>query len=98
MKDVEALNQKFEDIIKLIIKRAQELKVWDNFSEDNALTYTILKEIFDTKMINLQNLNIQCSYQNKVLTVEYYDDTIIESSVQIDVDNVKIKKKIKLFI
>lgn len=98
VKDVEALNQKFEDIIKLIIKRAQELKVWDNFSEDNALTYIILKEIFDTKMINLQNLNIQCSYQNKVLTVEYYDDTIIESSVQIDVDNVKIKKKIKLFI
>src|SRR5699024_9551223 len=30
MKDVEVLNQKFEDIIKLIIKRAQELKVWDN--------------------------------------------------------------------
>ena len=98
MKDVEVLNQKFEDIIKLIIKRAQELKVWDNFSEDNALTYTILKEIFDTKMISLQDLNIQCSYQNKVLTVEYYDDTIIESTIKIDVDNVKIKKKFKLFI
>lgn len=98
MKNVEALNQKLEDIIKIIIKKAQELKVWDNFSEDNALTYTILKEIFDTKMISLQNLNIQCSYQNKVLTVEYYDDTIIESTIKIDVDNVKIKKKIKLFI
>lgn len=98
MKDVEELNQKFEDIIKLLIKKAQELKIWDTFSEDKDLTYTILKEIFDTNIISLQNLNIQCSYQNKILTVEYYDDTIIENTKKIDIDNVKIKKKIKLFI
>ena len=98
VKDIEALETEFEEIIKLIIKKAQELKIWDVFSEDKELTYKILKEVFETKMIGLQNLNIQCVYENKVLTVEYYDDTIIESSVKIDVDNVKIKKKIKLFI
>lgn len=98
MKDIKALKPKFEDIIRLIIKKAQELKIWDNFSEDSALTYVILKEVFDTKMINLQNLNIQCSYQNKILTVEYYDDTILESAINVDIDSVKIKKKIKLFV
>ena len=98
MKDIEGLKPKFEDVIKLIIKKAQELKIWDNFSEDSAVTYVILKEVFDTKMINLQNLNIQCSYENKVLTVEYYDDTILESAINVDVDSVKIKKKIKLFV
>ena len=98
MKDVEELNQKFEDIIKLLIKKAQELKIWDTFSEDKDLTYTILKEIFNTKIISLQNLNIQCSYQNKILTVEYYDDTILESAINVDIDSVKIKKKIKLFV
>ena len=98
MKDIKALKPKFEDIIRLIIKKAQELKIWDNFPEDSALTYVILKEVFDTKMINLQNLNIQCSYQNKILTVEYYDDTILESAINVDIDSVKIKKKIKLFV
>ena len=98
MKDIEGLKPKFEDVIKLIIKKAQELKIWDNFSEDSAVTYVILKEVFDTKMINLQNLNIQCSYENKVLTVEYYDDTILENAINVDVDSVKIKKKIKLFV
>lgn len=44
-------------------------------------------------MINLQNLNIQCSYQNKILTVEYYDDTILESAINVDIDSVKIKKR-----
>ena len=98
IKDIEALKGKFEEVIKLIIKKAQELKIWDVFSEDTELTYQILKEIFDMKMIYLQNLNIQCKYENKELYVEYYDDTIIESSLKIKKDTVKIKKKIKLFI
>lgn len=98
IKDIEALKGKFEEVIKLIIKKAQELKIWDVFSEDTELTYQILKEIFDMKMIYLQNLNMQCKYENKELYVEYYDDTIIESSLKIKKDTVKIKKKIKLFI
>ncbi len=98
IKDIEALKGKFEEVIKLIIKKAQELKIWDVFSEDAELTYQILKEIFDMKMIYLQNLNMQCKYENKELYVEYYDDTIIESSLKIKKDTVKIKKKIKLFI
>lgn len=98
IKDVEELKEKFEEVIKEVIKKAQKLKIWDNFSEDAGLTYQILKEIFDMKMIYLQNLNIQCKYENKELYVEYYDDTIIESSIKIKADTVKIKKKIKLFI
>lgn len=98
VKDIDILKAKFEELIKIIIKKAQELKVWDIFSEDKELTYLILREIFDTKMIYLQNLNIQCTYENKELYVEYYDDTIIESAIKIKIDTVKIKKKIKLFI
>ena len=98
IKDIEVLKEKFEEVIKIIIKKAQELKIWDIFSENTELTYQILKEIFDMKMICLQNLNMQCKYENKELYVEYYDDTIIESSLKIKTDTVKIKKKIKLFI
>ena len=98
IKDIEVLKEKFEEVIKIIIKKAQELKIWDIFSENTELTYQILKEIFDMKMICLQNLNMQCKYENRELYVEYYDDTIIESSLKIKTDTVKIKKKIKLFI
>ena len=98
IKDIEVLKEKFEEVIKIIIKKAQELKIWDIFSENTELTYQILKEIFDMKMICLQNLNMQCKYENKELYVEYYDDTIIESSLKLKTDTVKIKKKIKLFI
>lgn len=98
VKDLPELEEKFKELIKLIIKRTQELKIWDTFSEDGDLTYQILKEVFDSKIIHLQNINIQCKYEEKILYVEYYDDTVIESSLKIHIDNVKIKKKFKLFV
>ena len=50
------------------------------------------------KIIYLQNINLQFRVENKQLVVEYYDDTVIESTKKIDIDNVRIKKKVKLFI
>ena len=98
VKDLQELKEKFQELIQFLIKKAQELKIWDTFSEDKELTYQILKEVFDSKIIYLQNINIQCRYEEKTLEVEYYDDTVIESSFKIHIDSVKIKKKFKLFI
>ena len=97
-KDLEKLKDNLEKIFRLIIKKAQEIKLWDTFTEDNNITYDVLKEIFITKIIKLENINIQCRYEENVLYVEYYDDTVIDSSIQIHIDNVRIKKKFKLFI
>ena len=98
VKDIKELDEKFKDLIKQVIKKAQHLKIWDIFAEDENLMYEILKEIFDTKIIYLQNINVQCKYENKVLYVEYYDDTVIESSKKIEIDEVRIKKKFKVFL
>ena len=98
IKDAKELDNLFKEIIELIIKKAQTLKIWDVFSENAELTYKVLKEIFNTKIIKLENINIQCRYEEKTLYVEYYDDTVIENTVKIEMENVKIKKKIKLFV
>ena len=98
VKDLQELNELFEEVIKLIIKKLQKFKIWDTFSEDEELNYKILKEIFNTKIIYLQSINIQCRFENKVLIVEYYDDTVIDNSLEVHIDSVKIKKKFKLFM
>lgn len=98
VKDINDLRLDFEILFKKVIKKAQELKALDNFSEDKEITFKILEEIFNTKIISLQNINIQCDYKDGELIVEYYDDTVIENTVKIKTDNVKIKKKFKLFI
>ena len=98
IKDIKAIEEDFENVIKEIIKKAQKLKIWDIFTDNFNLTYMVLKEIFDTKIIYLEEINMSFSYENNMLYVEYYDDDIIESSIKFEVDNVKIKKKVKLFI
>lgn len=98
VKDIEELKIDFRNLIKLVIKKAQQLKIWDIFVDDEKLTYEILKEVFDTKIICLQNINIQCNYEDKILIAQYYDDNVIESSLKIHIDEVKIKKKFKLFL
>lgn len=98
VRDLQELNDLFEEVIRLIIKKLQKFRIWDTFSENQELNYKILKEIFNTKIIYLQSINIQCRFENKVLIVEYYDDTVIDSSLEVHIDSVKIKKKFKLFM
>ena len=98
VRDLQELNNLFEEVIRLIIKKLQKFRIWDTFSENQELNYNILKEIFNTKIIYLQSINIQCRFENKVLIVEYYDDTVIDSSLEVHIDSVKIKKKFKLFM
>lgn len=98
IKDIKELEEDFETIIKQIIKKAQKLRIWDIFTEDFDLSYIVLKEIFNTKIIYLEGININFKYEDKILYVEYYDDTVIESTKKLEIENVKIKKKVKLFI
>lgn len=98
IRDLKELNPKFRQIIKLTIKKAQDLKVWEKITEDEGLTYQILKEIFDTKIIKLENINIICRNEEKNIIVEYYDDTIMENQIKIKQTNEKVKKRIRLFI
>lgn len=98
VRDLQELNNLFEEVIRLIIKKLQKFRIWDTFSENQELNYNILKEIFNTKIIYLQSINIQCRFENKVLIVEYYDDTVIDNSLEVHIDSVKIKKKFKLFM
>ena len=98
VKDIKKLEKEFEKIIKQLIKQAQKYKVWDIFSEDETITYKIIKPLFDSKMINFENVNIICKYEKGILSVEYYDTNILEMKKEFEIENVRIKKKIKLFM
>ena len=96
--DVKELKENFKKVTKQIIKKAQNLKVLEVFADSEALTYEVLKELFKSRLINLENINIICKYQEGILSIEYYDGNILEKQFSIKADNIKIKKKIKLFI
>ena len=98
LKDIKELDKQFKKVIKLLIKKAQISKIWDVFTEDEELSYIIIKELFNSKMINFENVNIVCKYGNGILYLEYYDGDTLEMKKELKIKNIRIKKKIKLFI
>jgi len=96
LKDV--LGEELKKVIKKLTKQAQKIKVWDEFTEDEELSYEILKEIFYSKIINLEGINIVCHYKDETLFITYYDSNIIEKQFEFKIKNIRVKKKSKLFI
>lgn len=98
LKDVKELQKDFKELIMLVIKKAQEQKIWDVFTENEELAYIVIKEIFYSKTINFEDINIVNEYKDGILYVTYYDGNTLEMKAEFKLKNIHIKKKIRLFI
>lgn len=99
LKDVEELKDTIEQTKQLLIKKTHKLNVIDNVTNDEEINYNIVSKIFDSKMIDLNNMVIQTKIDDGKLLVEYYDTNILETTIEVYSDRtVKLKKKTKVFI
>lgn len=85
-----------------IIQKACENKIMVTISEDTSFNFSILKNVFDTKMIHLEEMNLLLRYEKAIVQVEIYDGSIHEMTVEHKIKEkteltVKLKKKIKVF-
>ncbi len=99
LKDVEKLEVNFEKAISLLIEKAQKLNIIENITLDEDINYQIIHKLFDTKMIDLNNIVIETKVEENRLFATYYDINVIENTYEIYSNKtVKLKKKVKLFI
>ena len=101
IKENRYLNRQNQEIVNVIIKRAEELKVLEKISNNEEYNKTILEEIFNTRVITLENIHIQLMEEDGKKFVQYYDGNVLENKKEIEIvenSGVKLKKKIKLFI
>lgn len=99
LKDYKELKTVFNSIMKQLVKKAIEYKVLEGLTEDFNINYNIIKMIFDTRIINLKEINVECEYKDGKLYVQYFDDQTFETKVEIKVkEEIKIRKKSRLFI
>lgn len=101
--DQNKISKDFENITKQLIYKMVENKFFDIGFVDKEFNYSILKYVFNTKIIELNGIIIKLCYlpDNKV-NVEYYDGKMLEYKQTFDIpkDEVvtnKKDKKIKLF-
>ena len=99
IKDIEKLNKIIIKIEKELIKKAIEHKVIYAIAELKDVNDEIIMKIFDSKIIDLDNIVIETEVKEGRIIVRYYDTTILETSIEILNDRkFKIKKKEKLMI
>ena len=94
--------KEFEKLEEKIIEKACENKVLETFSADKKLNYKILKNIFKTKIIDLNTIVYVLKYNKGILTIKIYDGKIQDSTEEVKITQkvelqVKLNKKIKIW-
>ena len=97
------LKNEINKITNVLIKQAINMKVINQISIIDQVNNEIIKNIFCSKIISLEDINIKITKEKNELYLELYDENILESKVklnEITKEELKIKlnKKVKLFI
>ncbi|MCI9087476.1 MAG: hypothetical protein HFJ32_02825 [Clostridia bacterium] len=99
LKETMQLKPLFEECKKSLLEKARKLDVLEEVTEDKEINEQILSAIFDSKMIDLDHMVIETSVKDGKLYIKYYDEKVLENTVQLQCDRtVRLKKKVKLFI
>ena len=90
-----------EQTEKLILEKAIELKIIEKISEDEETNYTILKNIFNTRIIELESSYLEITKEKEKYYVQIFDENIFEKKIEIPKPknlNLKLGKKIPIWI
>ncbi len=98
----QANQEKIKNIEKQLIKKACTAKILTTFSEQEELNQAILANLFQSKIVNLENTIYLLKYHKGILKLQIYDDNIEEETKEIPIIKkvelqVKLNKKIKVW-
>ena len=102
IKNVSGLKEELEKIEKLIIEKMTNLKLISSFTNNQNLNYDILKNIFDLKIISLENIFIEIKVKDKNINLNIFDEKeTLEKNIELKFEKnketkIKSVKKTKL--
>lgn len=112
--NIPKVKEKEIEIINMLIDKSIYLKVIENISDSVSLCYNILKYLFESRIIDLEQINLKIikineeKGQNKKekiyeIQIKMYDASEAENAYKETINNlsmlnIKLNKKIKLFL
>ncbi len=100
IKDLHEIKEQLIMAEKYLITRACNLKALNILSNNIEKNYEIIANILNSTIIDLDELNIEFKKKGEKVTLNIYDDNMIDRTIEFNekIDlNVKFNKKIKLF-
>lgn len=103
--EVKGLESKIEETSKKLFEKAYELKALEEISKNENVNYKIIKKVFDTRSINLEELYIKIIKEKDRYFLQTFDEKLAEEKIELETLEMinkkelalKIGKKIKIF-
>ena len=90
--EAKELKDEIKDMTKKILEKSHELKVIERFSKDDEIDYELLKFIFHTRSINLEEIYIKLTKEKDSYTIYTYDQNTIEEKEELQTEKIVNKK------
>lgn len=104
IEDVAELKSLLVEVEKLLVQRAIDIKLINKFSKNDSFNFEIINNILNCQVIRLEDIELEIIPQNNRLQINVYDKELLENKFEIeaniiaDKNDLKNKKKFKLFI
>ena len=97
--------KELEETKKLLINKAVQMKLIQEYSTNNELNYLILKNVFEIRTISIEQLYLKIIKDKNKFYLQLFDEKLFEDKIEINYDkeinkkdfNVKLNKKLKMF-
>lgn len=97
---IEELQKKINEVTKAVIDKAIDLKVIQKISNDKDTNYEILKNIFNVRIIKLEDAYLKITKEKDKYFVQIFDENIFEEKIQISKPKdleIKLNKKVPIW-
>lgn len=104
IEDIEELRTLISNVEELMIVKGVNMRVLNFLSKNAVYTIKIIKEALNSKITNLENIELEINAKYDKLKINVYDGDVIEKTFELETEgaakklNIKKGKKIKLFI
>ena len=103
LKEIDSLTISFYKVMIKLIKKLINFKWAETICTVPKANLKALIMLFNSKIIDLDNLIVETEYINNSIKIQYYDTNVLENEFiinlkeDIDIKKLKLKKKIKVF-
>ena len=102
---IKEIQKELEELKHQLLKKAYEMKVTEQFAKNDEIHYELIKNIFDIRVINLEDLYIKVIKEKEKYYIQLFDENIFEEKIEIkDSENItkkdleiRLNKKVKIF-
>lgn len=103
--ETEALAQEIEKIGKKLLQYSHKMKVIEKLSKQEDIDYKLLKNIFNIRNINLEEITIKLTKEKEKYFIQFFDDNAFEEKIEMQgTENlnkrdlaIRFNKKVKIF-